>query len=244
MENIYSPSKNQKFYSTSEGLRKIIFSFNKKQKIFFDFFYITLAFKPYHKIAAFFIKAICRFFGYNFFLKTDLVRILFFSGIRGMSLNDIFYIRNNHFKNITKNDDKIPNQYKNIINNLRKDGFCILNKNLFNISSADIKNVNAYFRKRKFYDGHDPLQLSLKTLDYKNINNHNLNHAIFNKGYYSFDPGTSLKNNKIKSIINNPAIKTIADYYCGFETELYTISTMLNVKRNIAACCRFSQRYR
>lgn len=233
MSEVYSPNKNKKFYTLSQGLRKIYFKFNfKKRKIIYDLLYITLASKIYQKVSAFFIEFICNTAGFNFFLNNKVVRLLFFSGIRGMSLKSIFRIRNKHFQKIIHKDLGIPTKYKWYVKKIRDDGFCEVN-DLFKLEKKDIENVKSYFKNSNLYDGHDPMQSSLKKIKYTNISKHDIKHVIFNKGYFSYDAQTSLNNDIIKSIFYNKDIKNLADHYCGFNTEPYTISTMLNIKKDI-----------
>ncbi len=233
MSEIYSPSKNRKFYTIKQGLAKIFFTFGKKRKIIHDLFYMTLASKIYHFFASRITLFIVKNFSYDFFSNNKLLRIMLFSGIRGMSLKEIFKIRNLHFNKIIKNDEKIELGYKKIVDEIRKNGFAKLDDEFLNISSKEIEDVNMYFRNSYLYDGHDPLQSSLKKLKYSELNKHQINHQIFNKGYFSYDVETSLNNKLISSLFYNPKLKKLADCYCGFETEPYTISTMLNVKKEI-----------
>ena len=73
----------------------------------------------------------------------------------------------------------------------------------------------------------------MQIIKYNEIYSNNVDHEIFNKGYFSFDVKTSLSNQVIKNLFFNKKLKKLADIYCGFETEPYTISTMLNIKKEI-----------
>ena len=232
-ENIYSPNKGKNFYSVKEILNKIFFTFKKKRKIFYELLYLTFAIKLYHKISAKIIIFFVKRFGFDFYNNNKILRLLFFSGIRGMSLEQIFDIREAHIVKIKKNDEKVlDNNYKIIISELRDKGFCDISE-IFNLNENDADNVKKFFKSKKLYNGHDPLQSDLKKIDYSNIYNDKTKHEIFNKGYFSFDVETSLENQLINNLFKSNKLKKIADLYCGFETEPYTISTMLNVKKEI-----------
>ncbi len=232
-ENIYSPNKGRNFYSVKEILNKIFFTFKKKRKIFYELLYLTFAIKLYHKISAKIIIFFVKRFGFDFYNNNKILRLLFFSGIRGMSLEEIFRIREPHIIKIKKNDDKIlDDNYKNIIIEIREKGFCNVS-NIFNLKDKDAENVKNFFKTKELYNGHDPLQSDLKKINYSKIYNHEAKHEIFNKGYFSFDVETSLENQLINNLFTSKKLKIIADLYCGFDTEPYTISTMLNIKKEI-----------
>jgi len=230
---IYSPNKGKNFYSLKEILNKIFFSFSKKKKIFHELLYLTFAVKIYHKISSKIILYIINKYGFEFFNESKILRYLLFSGIRGMSLENIFQIRNKHFQKIIQIDNNIEDiEMKKSISQIRKDGFSNIS-NIIKFEESEVKEVNEYFRLQKMYNGHDPMQSDLKLINYSEIYSNNVDHEIFNKGYFSFDVKTSLSNQVIKNLFFNKKLKKLADLYCGFETEPYTISTMLNIKKEI-----------
>ncbi len=231
-KKVYSPNKNKNFYSINEILNKIFFTFKKKRKIFFELFYLLFTLKIYHKISAKILNLIIKLFGYKFYNHSSILRLFFFSSIRGMSIDTIFSIREKIFNNIEINDKLIPDsKYKDIIIEIRKNGFCDIS-NLFNFNNQEIDKLIKYFHTHKLYNGHDPLQSDLRKMSYDQINQ-KIDHEIFGKGYFSYDVETSLGNELISSLFNSIELKKIANYYCGFDTQPYTLSTMLNIKKNI-----------
>ena len=169
-------------------------------------------------------------FGFEKYNNSTILRSLFFSGIRGMSLDEIMNIREKYFKKVILNDNKIHNKdFKDIICVIRDRGYCDISK-MFNIKEDEIDEVKKYFKSQELYNGHDPLQSDLNKTNYENIYKNKTSHQLFNKGYFSYDAGTSLKNDQINRLVNSKRLKLLADLYCGFDTELYTISTLLNTK--------------
>ena len=81
-----------------------------------------------------------------------------------MSIDTIFSIREDFFKNIEKDDKLIPDEkYMNIVLEIRKNGFCDIS-NLFKFRDEDVSNLIKYFHSQKLYNGHDPLQSDLKKI--------------------------------------------------------------------------------
>lgn len=217
-------------YTLKQVINKILFTYQKKRKIIFEILYISFASKIYHKISSRIIIYIINIFGFEKYNNSIILRSLFFSGTRGMSIDEIMNIREKHFEKIILNDNKIYNKdFRDIIFEIRDRGYSDIS-NLFNLKEDEINKVITYFKTQELYNGHDPLQSDLNKIKYKNIYKNNTNHQLFNKGYFSYDAGTSLKNDQINKLVNSKRLKLLADLYCGFDTELYTISTLLNTK--------------
>ena len=230
---IIAPNKGKNYYSIKKIFEKLFFSFNKEKKFLYDLLYLTITIKIYHKISAKIIFFIINKFGFKFFNSNKVLRLFFFSSIRGMSLNEIFKIRNIHFNTFIKKDDEIyDDENKRIIKEVRKKGYCDIT-NYIGIKKEEIDEVKNYFKTQQLYNGHDPLQSNLKKHDYSEIYKNNSNHEIFNKGYFSYDAETSLNNTVLKNLFYNKKLKQISDLYCGFNTEPYNIATMLNINKEI-----------
>ena len=226
---ILAPGEARKFF-TYTYIHIIFSKYYMYIRIIFEILYISFASKIYHKISSRIIIYIINIFGFEKYNNSIILRSLFFSGTRGMSIDEIMNIREKHFEKIILNDNKIYNKdFRDIIFEIRDRGYSDIS-NLFNLKEDEINKVITYFKTQELYYGHDPLQSDLNKIKYKNIYKNNTNHQLFNKGYFSYDAGTSLKNDQINKLVNSKRLKLLADLYCGFDTELYTISTLLNTK--------------
>lgn len=221
----------KKYYTLDQAIKKIFFTYGKKRRLIFEFFYLFLTLNFIHKISAFITMFICKNFGYEKYNNSKILKILLFTGIRGMKQSDIFNIREKHFLTLkNKIAVKSYNGLDQSISEIRENGFCNVSK-LFDLSEQDVNEVNNFFLKEKFYNGHEPMQSNLKKMTFDELKklkrcNESL---IFDRGYYSFDIETQLKNNIVKELYNSKVLKDLSDAYCGFETEPYTILTMLNL---------------
>lgn len=221
--------KSTNYYSFNEGLKKILFKFEKKKRNYvYDFFYSALALGIYQKLSSFFLKIIIQFSSFNFYNNNKLLRLLFYSGIKKMKHEEIITIREEHFKEIEAKDININFKYNKIINELREKGVSDISS-LFNLSENEISNVTKFFENKSFYDGHEPMQSSLVKKNKNEIEQSNKGHKIFNKGYYSYDQGTSLDCPTISKLINSEHFKKLSEIYCGFKTVPYSLTTMLSL---------------
>jgi hypothetical protein len=218
------------YYTINQALKKIFFTFGKKRKIFFEFFYLFITIRFLHKISAILTLLICKYFGYEKYNNSKLLKLILFTGIRGMKQDDIFQIRETYFLKIKKNESlNFNDDISNTIAELRENGVCNVS-NIININQKDVNDVNEYFLKEKFYNGHEPMQSSLKKMSFDELNSIKKNKSlIFDKGYYSFDAETQLNNPVINQLFYSDKLKKLSDTYCGFETEPYVILTMLNL---------------
>ena len=214
----------------SQVLYKINYKFSKKRKPVYDFFYIILMIGFYQKISSSIVLFLINNFGYNFYNNNKYLRILLFSGIRKISIENIFKIRNNYFKSFEDNVIEDP-IYEKIILEIREKGFCDITK-LINISDEDIENVIAHYKANDFYDGHEPMQSSFRKMNYNDLKNDSLSYEIEQKGYYSPSTKVSLDNNIIKNLFNNVHFQKLSSLYCGFETKGYLLHTMLNITKS------------
>ena len=224
-----SKENNKNYYSLSQALNKIFYTFGKKRKIIYDFFYITLAFGFYQKISGGILVFLIHRYGYKLYNNNNFIRIFLFSGIRKISIENIFKIRNNYFKSFEDNAIEDP-IYEKIILEIKEKGFCDITK-LINISDEDIENVIAHYKANDFYDGHEPMQSSFKKMNYNDLKDYSASHEIFNKGYYSPSTQVSLDNSVIKTLFNNIHFQKLSSLYCGFKTKGYLLHTMLNISK-------------
>ena len=217
-----------KLSSFAQLLYRINYTFGEKRKVIYDFFYITLYWNFYQKIAGYILLFILNKLGYIFYSEKNYLRLILFSGIRTISIENIFKIRNNHFKSFEDNVIEDP-VYEKIILEIREKGFCDITK-LINISDEDIENVIAHYKANKFYDGHDPMQSSFKKMNYNELKSDHLSSSVNEKGYYSPSIQISLKNSVIHKLYNNIHFQKISSLYCGYDTEFCLLHTMLNIK--------------
>jgi hypothetical protein len=128
--------------------------------------------------------------------------------------------RKSIFFSIKNNNKIIKNKFADKV---IKNGYCKLKYKLSQ------KNVNTFFteiKKKNFYNSQVPSQSS-KLVDY--------NYVFSSKegsNFYCLHPEISLNSKILKKIINNKKLKEIADSYCGYKTQLYSINTFLSKPTN------------
>lgn len=201
----------------SRGNRKLLkearYSFGKKESLLEKFIYIIYFTQIYAKVIKYFWKYFMKIKNLNRFSK-----LILNPGITRIQHDYLINMRRNIYHSSFHVDFSKDEDY---LKDLKVNGFVEVT-DLLNISKDSAEEVFDYFTSKNAYPGQVPMQ--------SNFNKINLSQASeININYLSYTPDISLENVHINKIIKNKKIKKIVDDYLNYDSQIYSVNTMLTL---------------
>ena len=156
----------------------------------------------------------------NFFLEMKIFK----SSIRFLNGEERHYIANTLKSYNTLNNNfssnNISDQTKNMIKELKENGFCSLGK-IFSDDECD--NFIKSLENKNCFNSQTPMQSDGKIMKFQP------NDSVFSKlGYYVFLPEATLSYVPIQKLLNDKNINFVINSYLNFKPKIYCCMTWFN----------------